>query len=257
MPDPAPTIAQVVNHPLPAKFYEVIPAALAQDIDATTALAKSVTITDDASLTAANALAVRLHVLDKAMAERSEEVKRPLKMLMDAVNDILGKYGFPVGDAKKAVKAAIAAYEKKIAAAIAEKNAAAERARAAEQAKLDAEHDARLAAAEKRAKEEADELAAAMGEPVAPKPVVIEPAPKAAPAPVIAAPPSAVATRRGPPRLVVENPKLVAAEFAKVGGPLKDYCLVEVCTAEVKRAFAAGLTVPGCRMEETIQTVMK
>jgi ATPase subunit of ABC transporter with duplicated ATPase domains len=174
----------------------------------------------------------------------------------------------PLDLAKKSMQGKVAKYEaaekaKADAARLAaeeqarKEREAAEKERARLQAEADELHRQEVAAAEAKAKADAEELAAVLGKPVEAKPVEVAPAPKIelpatpAPAPVAVAEPakpSAVQVRNVPV-LVIDDPKLVPAY---VGGQE----LRTIDRAAVKRAIEAGATVPGARIEMQPQTAM-
>ena len=256
-----------IPHDLPAPAIEVVPAILAEQVQASVAEAASITITDTATFEQANALVVRLHQLDKDVSAHGERIKKPLNALLKSVRECLDRAALPVAEAKRSVQGKIAAHSRELqriadearAKAEAEARAAreaAEKERQRLQAEADAKHAAAVAAAEEEARKEAEELARIMGKPVevekvtiAPPPVVVvEPVKPAAPVVVLQVPKSAVEVRMVP-TLEIHDPSAVPVS---VGG----IELRPIDPAAVKRAIAAGLVVPGAGMVDKPVTAM-
>lgn len=241
-----------------APILEVLRADLVNASLALCASADALTITDAASFAKANDLTTCLHSKEKEIEARRAYLKRPLIDVGRAIEEIVGKPAAALSSARKSLIGKIAAWDrrqKEIAEAAARKaqeEAEAERRRL--QAIADAEHAAKVAEAKAKAEAEAKELEAITGTPVVAEPVKIAPAPVVRVAPVaVVAPVSASAvTSRMVPKLVISDPRKVAALY-QCGMEV----LVKLDEAAIKRALESGAIIDGARMEMVEQFAQK
>jgi len=216
-------------------------------------------IADVAAFARANDMATVMHATEKEIEARRLYLKRPLtdtaKLIEAAVDGVAG----PLSAARRSLVAKIAAWDKKqkdaALAAQRENERKAEEERLAKQKIADEEHAAKVKAAKDAADQQAKELEEILGKPVEVAPVAVAPAPVVQvvkPAP-IAAPvaPSAVTTRMVA-KLIIHDPRKVAAQY-QCGMEI----LVRIDEAAVKRAIDAGAIVDGAHIEMTEQTVMR
>jgi hypothetical protein len=216
-------------------------------------------ITDPSSFARANDLATVMHATKKEIEAREEYLKSPLLDTQRACKSIIAATLDPLVLAHRSLVGRIAAYDKKqkdaALAAQREAERKAEEERAAKQRIADEEHAAKVKAARDEAERQAKELAEVLGTPVEAKPVAITPSPVVAPvkpAPVVApVAPSAVTTRLVP-KLIITDPRKVAAAY-QVGMEI----LVRLDEAAIKRAIDAGAIVDGAHIEMIEQTAMK
>lgn len=258
--------ALTVSHHIAAPL-EVVPADLGLQAKNIAQAIKVLEITDAGSFEAGNRLLLDAHQALKDLEAARVKLKKPITDLGREIDKVVASVAEPLEQAKRTMQGRVAAHQRKLqeeearARREAEERArqereAAEKERARLQAIADEEHRQKVAAAEAKAKQEAEELAAVLGTPVEAKPVEVAPAPKveiaapATPAPVIPAAPKASAIQvRKVPVLVIDDP---AAVPVAIGGQE----LRPIDRAAVKRALDAGLTVPGCRIELQEQTAM-
>ncbi len=216
-------------------------------------------ITDPESFAKANNLATVMHATEKDIEARRVYLKRPLTDTGRLIEAAVDGVASPLALARKSLVGKIAAWDKKqkeaALAAQREAERKAEEERVAKQKAADEAHAAQVKAEQERAAKEAAELEAILGKPVTPEPVKVAPAPvvEAVKPTPIAAPvaPSAVTTRLVP-KLVVTDPRKVAALY-QVGMEV----LVRLDEAAIKRAIEAGSVVDGAHIEMVEQTAMR
>lgn len=243
----------VVTNDLPSPSIEVIPAAMASRLEVAVAEAQAIQKVDASTIGEANAVAIRLHGIHKDILAQGERMKKPINLLKSVIMEVLERAETPVLAAKGTLTAKIGAYNRELSRAtemeelrVREEKRKADEAAAAETRRRQAEADAKAAS-------EAKELQDLLGTPVEPQAVTVAPT-TAAHVPTVRiekAAPSAVVTKKVP-KLIIDDPKLVAAAYS-VGMEV----LVTVDRAAVQRVIDAGLTVPGAHVEMVEQTVMR
>jgi flagellar biosynthesis GTPase FlhF len=258
--------ALTVSHHIAAPL-EVIPEELGTGARNLAIASKALIIADAATFEVGNRLLIDSHAALKQIEAKRVALKRPLADLGKAIESVCSSLSDPLEKEKANLQGRVAAWSRQekakaeaarlAAEEVARKEReAAEQERARLQAIADEEHRQQVAAAEAKAKAEADELAAVLGKPVEAKPVEVAPAPKVeiaaptTPAPVIPAAPKASAiVERNVPVLVIDDAALVPVS---IGGQE----LRPLDKAAIKRAINAGITVPGAHIEMQPQTAM-
>lgn len=241
-----------------APTLEVLTQATA-DKSAALVAAANFEIADAAAFARANDMATVMHATEKEIEARRVYLKRPLTDTAKAIEAVVDGVAGPLSAARKSLVGKIQAWDTKQKAAAAEAQRKAKEAAEAQQREAqriaDEEHAKKVAAAKAQAEQEAKELEAVLGKPVAPEPVKVEPAPIVAPvkpAPIVApVAPSAVTTRMVA-NLVITDPRKVAAAY-QVGMEI----LVRLDEAAIKRAIDAGAIVEGAHIEMVEQIAMK
>ncbi len=258
--------ALIVSHHIAAPL-QVIPDDLGNEAKALVAAAAALTITDAATFEAGNGVLIKAHALLKAIDKAVDPIEREIRETGKVVRAVRASVCDPLETAKKSLQGKVSAYSAAENQRIAklrqeaedkarQEREAAEKERARLQAIADEEHRQRVLAAQEKAKAEAAELAAVLGEPVEAKAgatataPVVEIAKPAAPAPVIpAAAKSSALVERQVPTLIIDDQALVPAY---IGGQE----LRPIDKAAVRKAINAGVTVPGAHIEMQSQTAM-
>lgn len=228
------------------------------DADKATALVQASTfdITDTGSFAKANDLATVMHGTEKEIEARRVYLKRPLTDTARLIEAAVDGVAAPLSAARKSLVGKIQAWDtkQKAAAAEAQRKAKeeADRQQAEAQRIANEEHAARVKAANEEAAKQAKDLEEILGKPVEVQPAAVAPAVMVAPikpAPIVAPlPPSAVTTRTVA-KLVITDPRKIAAAY-QVGMEI----LVRLDEAAIKRAIEAGAIVEGAHIE-MVETV--
>jgi hypothetical protein len=253
--------ALTITHQIAAPL-EVINAELGLLAQNQATAMRVLEIVDAGSFEVGNRLLIDSHKSLKELEAARVKLKKPITDLGKAIDAVVAKVADPLDAAKRSLQGKVLAYQRQeqeraerdrreAEAKAAAERAAAEAERARLQAIADAEHAKQVAEAKAQADAEAAELAKILGEPVAPEPVAVAPAPvvevaKPAPAPVIPAAPkaSAVQVRRVPVRTCTDPAALAAWLCANGRASLIDFDMVAI--GEIQ---AAGVTVPGFAIE--------
>lgn len=263
MTAPALTVSHQIAAPL-----QVVPDELGNKAHTLAIAIKVLDVVDAATHEAGTRLLLESHQALKDLEAARVKFKKPITELGKAIDTVVANLADPLGLAKKSMQGKVAKYEaaeKAKADAIrreAEEKAAKERAEAEhERARLQAEadelHRQEVAAAEAKAKAEAEELAAVLGKPVEAKPVEVAPAPKvelpftpAPTPPITAAPikPSAIQMRKVK-KMVVDDEAAVPAYVAGIN-------VRPIDQSAVRKLLEASIAVPGCRIVEVEEVAM-
>jgi hypothetical protein len=256
-----------VSHNLPADAVEVVPALLVASIANHISAAASIGSAVNAeNLDAANAAVIALHRDHTELTAVVERIKKPLNQAIKAVRTCHENAEGPLLEAKRSLTALIGKWNSAEATRKqAEYQAALDRAREEaakaeeERRRLQAEADAKHAAAVKEAQEKADaeakEIADLLGTPAVAEPV------KVAPAPVVVAPKAATVAIPEPeksdsaiqtrmvPVLIIDDAKLIPSYIGETE-------LRPIDKAAIKRAIEAGVSIPGAHIEKQPQYAM-
>lgn len=224
--------------------------------------AAAITITDQASMQAAEKSLLMLHDAEKAIEARRVELKKPITAFGKAIEEVVAQVSEPVSAAKRSLQGKIAMYVRAERAKAEEaQRLADEEARKAREAaeverkRLQAEADAKHAAEVAKAAADAKELADMLGESApAPEPVAVAPAPvvsvpEPARAPTVVMPKSEAIQMRKVQRVVVDDPSLIPRTIGT------EVLMVPDMVA-IKHVMMLGIPVAGCHVETTEEPVM-
>lgn len=229
-----------------AKVIEVIPKEMAERFTDLIGQAEKVEEVTKENLGDTDQLLRNIHQLTKEVEARRKELKGPITQLGKAIDTCAKNASQPLADAKTNLQRSIQGYNRKVQEEQrrlqreAEEKARKEREEAMAKAKAEAE--------EQRKEQErlANEAAAMFGgdlEPV-PEPVVVEPVVIEAPKPVVPAAPVSTAVRtRKVTKVVIDDPRAIAALY-EINGAV----LVNIDEKAIKKLLEAGARVIGARL---------
>lgn len=226
----------------------VLSSGLVAQVESLTTQANAITVTDPATLEQAESLFETIRQLNKRIRDDRLELTRPLDALKKQVMDVEKQATGPLEDAQKRLGNAAHAYRQEIKRQAEE----AERKRREEEARLRREADERRRQAEEEARRKAEEEAALFGTPVEPElvnipdPEPVKPEPVHVPAPLPSK--SKIKTKKTEV-LVIEDEGALLAAACKEGGKIAGVPVLSIDEKAIKKLMAAGVTVPGCRID--------
>lgn len=235
--DPKP-VTVVQEFPEPAAPLELvaIPAEVMLQIDATAALAKSVTIENLGDFNRADALCGEIRELRKRLEESRKGAKAPVLALGKSIDEVAKRAGQPLDDAYNILSGRILTYQRE------QERKQAEIKRAAEEA------DRKQREERERKERERAEAAQIFGDPEpAPEPEAPAPQERAV-APPVVAPKSKTVTTRKAYRVAVDDESAIPMDVAGIR-------LWTLDRSAVLRVLKMGGKVPGCRLVEDELTV--
>lgn len=240
----------------PQVSIEVLPQATVATLEGLVKRAEGLAINDPATYQIGQGLLVEIHKADKALDARKKDLLAPIKQITTAVGEIITKVSEPLQAAKAELLKAVNVFERaerqRVEAEARAKDEALRQEREAAAAKAKVEADAARAQAE----QEAAELAEVLGTAPVPVPEVVVPEPEIIRSTAVVMPahlqaPSATTTRKEK-KVVIDDPRAVAAAY-EIGGEV----LVKIESTTVRRLLLAGKDVPGARLVEEENVVMK
>lgn len=242
-----------------AATLQVISQELHDKSLALAASAEGHEITDAGSFAKANDLASVMHATEKELEARRLYLKRPLLDVGKAIEAIVDAPASQLSMRRKSLVGKIAAWDAKQKAIAAEVQRKAREAAEAEQREaqrvIDEAHSKKVSEAKAAAEAEAKALEELLGAPVVVAPVIVAPAAAAVPVRVAPAPvavPASAVTTRLVPKLVITDPRKVAALY-QVGMEI----LVRLDESAIKRALDSGAIIDGAHIEMVEQIAMR
>lgn len=228
------SMAVIVDGPSVAAPLIVLKSETMQQIDSLVIAADSLEVNDEFGRMAADDLFTKIRALEAGIEKQRTEIKAPVLKLSQAIDAAVKQPALTLATARKNLGERILAYQREQERLRREAEEKARREQAAAEAKRKAEEQARMA-------QEAELRKKGMPiPPPAPAPVVQPVRPIPVPPPVTKS--SAVTTAKQKVLVIVDKRQIPW----EIGG-------VELLVpdeAAIKRLLTAGVSVPGCRIEE-------